>query len=143
MRSKAPLVLMEQLIMLLVFALTAALCLQAFVKSDHISRRSEDIDRAATAAQSAAETIRGIGGDQALSQAAAILEEASYFQGILHQSFDEKGKPSREEKDIAYVLTAEDKTGSTPGLYEAQIRVCAADNGEILFEIPIAWQGEE
>lgn len=32
MRSKAPLVMMEQMVMLLVFALAAALCLQAFVR---------------------------------------------------------------------------------------------------------------
>ena len=41
MRSKAPLILMEQMVMLLVFALAAALCLQAFVKSDSLSSRSE------------------------------------------------------------------------------------------------------
>ena len=41
MRSKAPLVLIEQMIMLLVFALAAALCLQAFVKADGISMQGE------------------------------------------------------------------------------------------------------
>ena len=48
MKSKAPLLLMEQMVMLLVFALAAALCLQAFVKSDGLSRRSEARDRAMT-----------------------------------------------------------------------------------------------
>ena len=38
MRSKAPLVMMEQMVMLLVFALAAALCLQAFVRSDAQSK---------------------------------------------------------------------------------------------------------
>ena len=37
MRSKAPLVMMEQMIMLLVFALAAVLCLQAFTTSREIS----------------------------------------------------------------------------------------------------------
>ena len=32
MRSKAPLLLMEQMVMLAVFALAAALCVQAFVR---------------------------------------------------------------------------------------------------------------
>ena len=41
MRSKAPLLLMEQMVMLLVFALAAALCVQAFVKSDAISARGD------------------------------------------------------------------------------------------------------
>ena len=63
MKSKAPLMLMEQMIMLLVFALAAALCLQAFVKSEQLSSRSENRDRAVTIAQTAAETIRHCGGD--------------------------------------------------------------------------------
>ena len=32
MKHKPPLILMEQMVMLLVFAMAAALCLQAFVK---------------------------------------------------------------------------------------------------------------
>ena len=39
MRSKAPLALMEQMVMVLVFALAAALCLQAFALADRISRQ--------------------------------------------------------------------------------------------------------
>ena len=41
MKSKAPLSLMEQLIMLVVFALAAALCLQVFVLSGSVSCDSE------------------------------------------------------------------------------------------------------
>ena len=41
MKNKAPLSLMEQLIMLLVFALSVALCLQIFVFSAQISRRCD------------------------------------------------------------------------------------------------------
>ena len=51
MRSKTPLALMEQVIMVLVFALAAALCLRAFVLSDRISRDCEERDRAIMAAQ--------------------------------------------------------------------------------------------
>lgn len=52
MKSKAPLALMEQMVMLLVFALAAALCLQAFVQSDRLSRESEARDHAAVLCQS-------------------------------------------------------------------------------------------
>ena len=48
MRSKAPLVMMEQMVMLLVFALAAALCLQAFVQSDLLSKDIASRDRAIT-----------------------------------------------------------------------------------------------
>ena len=46
MKSKAPLVLMEQIIMLLVFALAAAICLQAFIKADALSSASANRDKA-------------------------------------------------------------------------------------------------
>ena len=52
MKSKAPLLLMEQMVMLLVFALAAALCLQAFVRSEAMSRESEARDHAAVLCQS-------------------------------------------------------------------------------------------
>ena len=65
MRSKAPLALMEQMVMLLVFALAAALCLQAFVQSDAISQRSEARDRAVELAQSVAEVVKSCHGDLA------------------------------------------------------------------------------
>ena len=75
MKSKAPLILMEQMAMLLVFALAAALCLQAFVKSDSLSSRSRDRDRAVTLAQTVAETVRASGGSpgQAIAAAAEKL----------------------------------------------------------------------
>ena len=61
MKHKPPLILMEQMVMLLVFALAAALCLQAFVKSDGLSKDSEVRDQAVTLCQNAAETLRHFG----------------------------------------------------------------------------------
>ena len=46
MRSKAPLALMEQLVMVLVFALAAALCVQVFGLSGQTSRWNDSRDRA-------------------------------------------------------------------------------------------------
>lgn len=89
MKSKAPLLLMEQMVMLLVFALAAALCLQAFVKSDSLSSRSEARDRAAVLCQNAAETVRHYGGDaqNALSRAAEDLG-AAYSEEFVTFSLD-------------------------------------------------------
>ena len=89
MRSKAPLILMEQMVMLLVFALAAALCLQAFVKSDEHSARGEARDRAAVLCQTAAETVRHYGGDakNALSRAAEDLG-AAYSEEFVTFSLD-------------------------------------------------------
>ena len=50
-RSKAPLALMEQIIMILVFALAAAVCLQAFVYANGLSGRGEKENIAAAHAQ--------------------------------------------------------------------------------------------
>ena len=57
MKSKAPLVLMEQLIMVLVFALAAALCLQTFVLSEQISKKTKAGNRATIEAQNVAESM--------------------------------------------------------------------------------------
>ena len=70
MRSKAPLVLIEQAVMLLVFALAAALCLKAFVWADTQSVQCAARDRAMLAAQNAAETLKYCEGD--FEQAARI-----------------------------------------------------------------------
>ena len=58
MRNKAPLSLMEQLCMLLVFALSAALCLQVFVLSARMSRNMEAQGQAVRAVQNTAETVK-------------------------------------------------------------------------------------
>lgn len=63
MRGKTPLVIMELVIMLLVFALAAAMCLGAFVLADSISSESELRDEAAARAQNCAELLRHSGGD--------------------------------------------------------------------------------
>lgn len=58
MKSKASLVLMEQLVMILVFALCAALCLQAFVGADRISQETARRDEAVLLAQNTAESLK-------------------------------------------------------------------------------------
>ena len=74
MRSKSPLALMEQVIMVLVFALAAALCLQVFVLSDQMSEKNRDTDRAVLLAQNTAEMIKACGG---VEEAAEAVEEAA------------------------------------------------------------------
>lgn len=146
MRSKAPLLLMEQMVMLLVFALAAALCLQAFVKSDGLSGDSEDRDRAVTLCQEAAETIRWYGGDIVSRDAAQALGY-HYDKGVMYQEFDEDWNPV--EFGGVYWLDAEgipaDVPGDRiPGLRKAYVCVAKGYNYdqemEILFGIEVAWQ---
>lgn len=58
MRSKASLLLMEQLVMVLVFALAAAMCLQVFLRADQISAETARRDEAAVIAQNGAELLK-------------------------------------------------------------------------------------
>ena len=58
MKDKTPLLLIEQLIMILVFALTAALCLRGFAYADGLSEQIYQQEQAAVLAQSAAETLK-------------------------------------------------------------------------------------
>ena len=62
-RSKAPLALMEQIIMVLVFALTSAVCLQAFVYSNRLSKEGQFEELAATRAQTVVEYCKANYGD--------------------------------------------------------------------------------
>lgn len=166
MKGKGSLALMEQIVMLLVFALASALCLQAFVKSDQLSRRSEAADHAAALCQSVAETIRHNGG----------VDETR--EGETHGGLDELGSvcviptsgnmmlfynadwewveapPVGENTAWAlptaaeYYLTIEEQPSDLPGLGKATVQARAADWNEAigeektLFALEVSWQEE-
>lgn len=152
MRSKAPLVLMEQMVMLLVFALAAALCLQAFVKSDEMSRRSEARDRAVVEAQNAAELIRYYGGDAAHAlYCTAEQMGAGYEHGAFWLDYDGDWNPipnplpdGAEAPDYVYRLEVTGVPTEAPGLWKSRVAVVTGiglgEEPEILFEIEVAWQ---
>ena len=140
MKSKAPLLLMEQMVMLLVFALAAALCLQAFVKSDGLSGDSEDRDRAVALCQSAAEAVRHCGGD--LPEAAALLEVPYPYDGEgspleIHYNADWTLCDSRE---YAFCLRAVLMDSGVAGLGRASVEMADARSQTVIFEVQTAWQ---
>lgn len=143
MKSKAPLAMMEQIVMLAVFALAAALCLQAFVKSDRMSKDSEARDRAMTLCQSAAEAVRHSGGD---------LEKAAELLGIPYGAYAQE-EPAfsahykedwtlSDTREYTYVLRSEPVDSGVDGLGKARVEALQWDNGtmESLFSIEVAWQ---
>lgn len=163
MKNKAPLALMEQMVMLLVFALAAALCLQAFIKSDEISLRSQARSDAALAAQNVAEIARHSGG----SAEYALMETAKKL-GVSYQKiagnisanlvifYDKEWKPVTEEGD--YILTVQEIPAAEAGLQKILIQVADLSNREdavqmealvdlpeeeLLFELETAWLEEE
>lgn len=135
MKSKAPLSLMEQLAMLLVFALAAALCLQIFVFSSQVSRDGEVRDRAVAAAQNAAEALKAAHGS---------LEEAAQTYGGTCQ--DEKWRMGFDEawqevpvEDAAYCLVVTPTHNEVPLLDTADVLVQNRE-AEVLFRLSVAWQ---
>lgn len=127
-KSKAPLALMEQLIMILVFAVAAAVCMQAFVYSDHVSRESEQRDLALTMAQEVIENCKAENGD--LDAVCQNIRANRTENGLLY--------PHAKE-DIQVELQI---TESTDYLESATV-IAKNDAGEELCLIRTAWQKGE
>ena len=145
MRNKSPLALMEQLLMVLVFALAAALCLQGFVLANRISTRMENRNQAVTIAQNAAEIVKYYTGDY--TQAAQQLNgtwdghilHADYLPGNRIGAASQPVIPSSQTEILHLEITPADS--SSPLLGTAQIKVL--HNEEIIFEITAAWQEDD
>ncbi|GFI62498.1 hypothetical protein IMSAG049_01682 [Clostridiales bacterium] len=134
MKSKVPLILMEQIIMLLVFALASALCLKAFVISDKMSRRSQNRDIAVTLVQDTAEMIKQCGG---VDGAVDILG-AEYDGETLRMYYDEEWN----EGGSTFLLEAKNEPDETLGLGKARVLAEEYETKDILFEITVAWQSD-
>lgn len=134
MKSKAPLALMEQLVMLLVFALAAALCIQVFVLSSRMSQWCVARDRAVTEVQNAAEAVKAFAGDLKLCEAllGGTVEERHW-----QIAYDENWNTSMV--DGAYHLITVMLPSPVPTLGVAEISAQTA-GGDILFCVTISWQ---
>ena len=88
MKHKASLLLMEQLVMILVFALAAVLCLQVFARAQGISEETLRRDQAVILARNAAELLKATGGD---AEAAEALGRDGYRVTVTSQSSSAPG----------------------------------------------------
>lgn len=136
MRSKAPLALMEQIVMVVVFALAAALCLRAFALSDRISRESEARDRAVLLAQNAAEVCKAGGGDWAYMESVLGGEAEQDGWRVL---YGETLEPVAA--DAAFVVVVQPEAAGVPGMGQAAVSVFDGD-GQLLFRLSVGWQEE-
>lgn len=134
MRSKAPLALMEQLVMVLVFALAAALCVQAFALSSRLSQRNEARDHALLQAQNAAETLKSLGGDYAQ---AAKTYGGTWDGTTWTVSWDETWQQG--DGNAAYRMDVTPEESGQALLGEATVTVCD-EAGTTLAALPAAWQ---
>ena len=129
MKNKTSLTLMEQVVMVLVFSLAAAICLQAFALSGQISRTEESRERAVLLCQNAAELLKHHGGSEenALEKTADTLG-GTYEDGLLRLQLKE---------DSLLLLARPEETG-IPGLCRASLQVLQGEAE--LFSLTVAWQ---
>lgn len=138
-RGKAPLMLMEQVVMILVFALAAALCMQAFVTASLLSGKSVQEDHGANISQSIAEVIKEEHGD--LESAGKILK-GSYSDEKLVLYFDKDWNQVSEKGSAEYTAEA---WVTEKGEYfsGATIQVLDMDEKEEIFSLNVGWQEVE
>lgn len=132
MKSKTPLALMEQVIMVLVFALAAALCLRAFVLSENISRGCEEQDRAVQAVQTVAETLKNCHGD--FSKTERLVQAALDNIDVVFYHSDHWEDP----QDSLCVIILPVASGSEL-LGCAEVAARNAD-GDTIVSLTVAWQ---
>lgn len=135
MKSKAPLALMEQLIMILVFALASALCLRMFILSDGLSQSGAARDHAVTAVQNAAETLKLNGGSM---ESLARQLGGEYENGGWRMSFDQDWQET-DAKHPAFTVEAKPVEDDLPLLGSAEVSAKTAE-GEALFQVTVCWQ---
>ncbi|MBQ3029273.1 MAG: hypothetical protein IJD26_09335 [Lachnospiraceae bacterium] len=134
-KSKSTLALMEQAVMILVFAVAATLCVQAFVRADAYSKELERRDRAVNLCQTVAETVKAKKGDL---KATAAQSEATVSGGMMFLYYNKEWEPVTEQ-DAVYVLCLEE-TGRNGYVTAAQVRVTMKKSGEEVFALPVRWQ---
>ncbi len=158
MSKKSHLVLIELMIMLLIFSITAALCLQVFAWSSDETENIENRDKAMLKAQTAAEIIKAFGGDfaEAAEELGGVYSAADDAlvvcytgdwecseAGTADVAVDAGGNgDAAAEKDAywQFRLTAKRDSDSDGALLErAEISMESRD-GEMLFQIPVCWQ---
>ena len=89
--TKSGLFAIELLIAVGIFSLCAAICMGLFVRSEVMSQEAADLNRAVSAARSAAECYKAAGGD--LEKTAELTGGGVLDAGTLFIEFDESWQP--------------------------------------------------
>lgn len=138
MKSKAPLILMEQTVMVLVFALAAAICVRGFVLSDSVSKTNAAQDAAMLRAESAAEIYKNCRGDGS----AAVKRYGGAIKGTIWTVYwDEGWKQVKTARQAAYRLQIQPESKNTAKMGNATVKVFSLKKNEkMLLSFPLAWQ---
>lgn len=133
MKRSASLLLIELTIMLLIFSLAAALCVQAFVWADNRSRQSANEDMALFHARNAAEVLKHCNGDFAL----AAQTHGGSWDGVWKIAYN--GKWEITEGAAKYSLLVEPVDTAQELLGQAKL-IVRNEDGTVLAELTVCWQ---
>lgn len=116
MKDKLYITLIEQLMMILIFAITSALCIQVFIKADQISVDSKNRDKAVQIVQNTAEQLK----------ANKEVEDVYY---------DKNWNKVESNQDYAFQLKIE--RSNEQGLETISIKVEDSNDGSTIFGIKV------
>ena len=136
MKSRTTLSLMELTLMLLLFAVTAAVCLRAFALSDRLSRQAEQRDRAVLWAQTMAETWKALDGN--LEQAETLYGKTD-GAGSWTLCLDGDWTWTEEAGSAVYAAELREEPGEGL-LQKARITVRALEDGRCIYQLEAACQ---
>jgi len=138
-RSKSTLFLIEQLIVIAVFAICATACIRIVTNAYFFAIDSRDVSNALIVAESGADTFKAVAGD--FQKAAELLGGVSESIGsgmIIAVFYDDKWQLSQEE-DAHYILQLiyDWSPQDFLPLYEVELSV-AKISGDELIAFPVA-----
>lgn len=133
MRQKSTLSLIEQTVMLLVFALAAVLCLQCFLWADETASELSQQDQALILAQNASEAVKASSGD--LGRAAELCGGVATTDSWVIL-YDENWAITDDMH--TYTLRVQPQETSLPYLGRASVQVLRGETS--LAQLEVCWQ---
>ena len=128
MKSRSTLLLMEQVIMVMFFAIAAILCIQIFVYAHRTSIKNAQRTEASVVVQSVAEELKCSGGDyEAISRL-----HGGNWDGTALEIKDENAE---------YIVCVTPLEDSNPYMDKAEVKAVAGE--DILVAIQVGWQEAE
>lgn len=136
---KSSLFLMEQLFVILVFSICAAVCVNIFASSFIMARSSRDINNSLIIAEHGAESYKAAAGD---AEKAAFLLGGSAGDSIITVYYDENRRVCGEGQ-AAYVMSITEAAGAPAALVFGDISVEKAGGEQIIAFTAAARRGTE
>ena len=135
MKNRTTFFFVEQLVMLLVFAMAAAVCIGIFSASSRIRQKALDQDRAVFLTQTAAELLKSCSGDL------DALEEITGGTCDVNRLTVFCSHTLQQDPDGIYQLVIQKISGENTMVGTAAITVARKEEPDrILFSVETAWQ---